>query len=201
MLFQSCAVSNGYAAPEQYGSGKCCTQTDIYGIGMLVYFMVKARTPFTGIEPLLDENYEDDINENLKIIIQKCVKIDIKDRYISVEVLKNKISEVLKKDEYEKIVVLGNYNISKNVITKIKGTDKIKSKKTKKSFFYFLVVILASSYILHWNRKESAVMNDVNRTEIVSPIIGSSSIKQYVIKESIKKFVKTTIIGDRKSVV
>ena len=60
------AGSNGFAAPEQYGSGKCCAQTDIYGIGMLIYFMVKGKTPITGIEPLLDENYEDDINDNLR---------------------------------------------------------------------------------------------------------------------------------------
>ncbi len=99
-----CAGSNGYAAPEQYGLGKCCAQTDIYGIGMLVYFMVKGKTPFTGIEPLLDENYENYINSNLKKIIQKCVKIDIKDRYISVKVLKKEILEVLKKDKYEKIM-------------------------------------------------------------------------------------------------
>ena len=91
-----CAGSNGYAAPEQYGLGKCCAQTDIYGIGMLIYFMVKGRTPFTGIEPLLDENYECYINKNLKRIIQKCVKIDIKDRYGSVESLRKELSEVLK---------------------------------------------------------------------------------------------------------
>ncbi len=190
-----CAVSNGYAAPEQYSLGKSCTQTDIYGIGMLVYFMVKARAPFTGIEPLLDENYESDINDNLKIIIQKCVKIDIKDRYISVEVLKNEISEVLKKDEYEKRMVWDNYKNSKNVITKKTRTkikNKGKSEKTKKGFFYFLVVIVASIYILHWDRKESTVMNAIDRTEIVSPIVGSSSIERYGIKKSIKKFGETT---------
>jgi serine/threonine protein kinase len=93
-----CPVSNGYAAPEQYGLGRCCKQTDIYGIGMLVYFMVKGRTPFTGVEPLLDENYEDDIDVNLRRIIQKCAKIDIVDRYISVEALKKEILEILKKD-------------------------------------------------------------------------------------------------------
>ncbi|MBW9148755.1 serine/threonine protein kinase [Clostridium sp. CM028] len=193
-----CAGSNGYAAPEQYGLGKCCTQTDIYGIGMLVYFMVKGKTPFTGIEPLLNENYGPDINEKLKIIIQKCVKIDIKDRYISVKDLKKEILEVLKKDKYEKIAGLSDYNISTNVGTKkakTKITNKGKLTKIKNGFFCCLVVTLASIYIFHGNKKESTVMNTIDRTEIVSPVVGSSSIEKDAIKEAIKKSVKTPIIS------
>ncbi|MBZ9686271.1 serine/threonine protein kinase [Clostridium estertheticum] len=113
------AGSNGFAAPEQYGVGKCCVQTDIYGIGMLIYFMVKGNIPTTGIEPLLDENYEADINDNLRIIIQKCVKIDIVDRYISAEILKKEIVKVFKMDKYEKMENLSDYNsISKVLIKK-----------------------------------------------------------------------------------
>ena len=98
------AGSNGFAAPEQYGSGKCCAQTDIYGIGMLIYFMVKGKIPTTGIEPLLDENYEEDIDDNLRKIIQKCVKIDIEDRYISAQSLKKEILKILKVNKYKKTV-------------------------------------------------------------------------------------------------
>lgn len=121
-----CAGSCGYAAPEQYGLGKCCTQTDIYGIGMLIYFMLKGENPSTGIEPLLDENYECGIDDKLKRIIQRCVKIDIVDRYISVEALKKEISEVLEKNKYE---------------------------KTIKALVCFVVVILTSIYILHGNKQ------------------------------------------------
>jgi len=152
-----CACSNGYAAPEQYGAGKSCTQTDIYGIGMLVYFMVKGRTPLTGIEPLLDENYEEYINEKLKTVIKKCVKIDIKDRYGSVEDLQKEISKISKKDKSQ---ILG-----KGII-----------KKTVKGVSGLIVAILACIYIRHWNKKESEVMNTMDRTEIVVPIVGSLRI-------------------------
>ncbi|MBU3180226.1 serine/threonine protein kinase [Clostridium psychrophilum] len=132
------AGSNGYAAPEQYGSGTCCAQTDIYGIGMLIYFMVKGRTPYTGIEPLLDENYETYINDNLKKIVQKCVKIDINDRYTSVEVLKKEILKVAKDDSCGKVIVLAAQIISKNVNlkkSKMKIIGKGKFKKIIKGFF------------------------------------------------------------------
>jgi len=185
------AGSNGYAAPEQYGLGKCCAQTDIYGIGMLIYFMVKGRTPLTGIEPLLDENYENYINTNLKRIIQRCVKIDIKDRYVSVEDLKKELSEVLMKDSREKIAILNEHNNSINVIIKkskikIISKGKGKIKKTIKGFFCFIVVLLASIYILNGNKEVTAVMNIVEGTEILEPIVGSSIIEQNAIKKSIK---------------
>ncbi|MBU3113961.1 serine/threonine-protein kinase [Clostridium lacusfryxellense] len=167
-----CACSNGYAAPEQYGSGKSCVQTDIYGIGMLVYFLIKGRPPFTGIEPLLDENYENYINSKFKKIIQKCVKIDIKDRYVSVSVLKKQISEVLKKDKYEKIVDICNSNKVKDVIIEKEKSvisSESKYKKTVKGFSCFIVAVLACIYILRWNKKESIAIHNLDGTEIARP--------------------------------
>jgi len=188
-----CAGSNGYAAPEQYGVGKCCKQTDIYGIGMLLYFMVKGRSPLTGVEPLLDESYEENFNNDLKIIMQKCVKIDVKDRYTSVETLKNEILEVLKKEKKEKTIILDDFIINTNICKKVKTkvTNKIKSKgrirNSNNDFFYIIVVILACIYILNGYRRESDVMNMVDKTELISPIVGSENIEQ----GSIKKFIKS----------
>ena len=196
-----CAGSNGYAAPEQYGLGKCCAQTDIYGIGMLIYFMVKGRTPFTGIEPLLDENYECYINNNLKKIIQKCVKIDIKDRYGSVESLRKELLEVLKNDSCEKTAVLNEHNDSKNMLTRESIKIKTKFKKTIRVFFCFIVIFLASIYILNVNKEETAVMNVVDGTDVVAPIVGSSSIEQNAIRRSIKGPIIVPIKVSARSII
>ncbi|MBU3199331.1 serine/threonine protein kinase [Clostridium estertheticum] len=173
-----CAGSNGYAAPEQYGSGKCCMQTDIYGIGMLIYFMVKGRTPYTGIEPLLDENYGPEINNKLKKIIQKCVKIDINERYALVGNLKEDISNILPKNESV---------ITKKVNINIKIINKSMYDRSIRVFFCFTFAIVASIYILYGNKKESTLSNTADAKEIVSPIVISSSIEQNSIKEFIKK--------------
>ena len=179
--------SNGFAAPEQYGLGKCCVQTDIYGIGMLIYFMLKGKIPTTGIEPLLDENYNEDIDDNLKKIIQKCVKINIMDRYTSAEVLKSEIIEVLKIDKSQKTKILSDYKSSTNIFIKkgkTKTPDKSKLKKTVSGFLFFIVAILASIYILYGNKKEIIDLKTADTPEIVSPILDSASIE----KESIKPY-------------
>jgi len=174
------AGSNGFAAPEQYGLRKCCAQTDIYGIGMLIYFMVKGRIPTTGIEPLMDENYEDDINDGLRIIIQRCVKIDILDRYSSAEILKREIKKVFKINKHEKTVTLSDYNTSNNVYIK-KHEPKILDKgklKIIKGFIFFIVAIIASIYILYSNKKENIDLNSAITQQTVSIIVGSANIEK-----------------------
>ena len=184
-----CAGSNGYAAPEQYGSGKCCMQTDIYGIGMLIYFMLKGRSPYTGIEPLLDENYGLEINDKLKKITQRCVKININERYAVVEDLKEAISQILSEDKCEKLESINN-NICKSVANKkdnIKIINKAIYERPIRAFFCFTFVIVASIYILYGNKKVDTVATMADRNEIVRPIVESSSIEQNVIKKFINK--------------
>ena len=171
-----CAVSNGYAAPEQYGFGKCCRQTDIYGIGMLVYFMVKGRDPHTGVEPLLDENYEVSIDDNLKILIQKCIQIDIVDRYSSVEALKKEVLQVLKKDIYIKTSISCDYNTNVIMHAKKINTRMLSKGEFKKNiavFILFIIVILASVSILYSNKKEDVDMKTADMYPISKPVLGT----------------------------
>lgn len=75
---------------------------------------------------------------------------------------------------------------AKKVKTKfLKLSNKGKLKKTIKGLLFFVFVILASISIIQGNKKESIEMNTENTSEIVSPIVGSSSIEQEAIKESI----------------
>lgn len=193
-----CTGSNGYAAPEQYGLGKCCTQTDVYGIGMLIYFMFKGKDPFTGVEPLLDENYDRNNDEDFKKIIQQCVKIDKKDRYSSVEALKDDILKVLKKEKYKKIVILNEARLSTNTVTKrIKKTkyNKSKVKKNTKGILCLIVVILASVHISYGNIKESKDISILDRPEIMSPIVELPKVEQDAFKETIIVPMNETSMG------
>lgn len=72
--------TKGYAAPEQYGFGSSTIQTDIYAIGMLLNTLVNGS--FSQY-PVLNSAFTE--------IIQKCVKLDAKERYHDV----NSIIKVL----------------------------------------------------------------------------------------------------------
>jgi len=42
--------SKGYAAPEQLGIEQTCIQTDIYGLGAVIYFMVMGKATMGWLE-------------------------------------------------------------------------------------------------------------------------------------------------------
>ncbi|MDO4198447.1 MAG: protein kinase [Erysipelotrichaceae bacterium] len=77
--------TKGYAAPEQYGFGASGIETDIYGVGRLMEYLLNGD---------LDVNtYKGKLNK----IIDKCTKIERKDRFKDVSVLKNYLEYLLKK--------------------------------------------------------------------------------------------------------
>ncbi|MCY6483037.1 protein kinase [Clostridium aestuarii] len=90
--------SNCYVNSEQ-----CNIQIAIQSIGMLMYFMATGKLTSIAFEPLIDVNYGNNIDSNLKKIIQKCFQIDIKNRYVSVKELNKEIIMVmLKKSNHKK---------------------------------------------------------------------------------------------------
>lgn len=69
----------GYAPPEQFGYAQTDIRTDVYALGMLMYFML------TNTDPEADwyrKIFEDErIPSDLKFIIGRCTKLDPADRY------------------------------------------------------------------------------------------------------------------------
>ncbi len=65
----------GYAAPEQYGFLQTSKKSDIYSLGVLMNVMLTGELPTQKIA----------IQEPFHAIIQKCIQMDAKNRYESVE--------------------------------------------------------------------------------------------------------------------
>ncbi|MCY6371186.1 serine/threonine-protein kinase [Clostridium ganghwense] len=127
--------TSGFAAPEQYSLGQSCRQTDIYGIGMVMYFMATGKVSYTGLEPLMDDNYDNNVDGNLKKIIQKCVQIDIENRYVSVEELNKEI-----------IIKMLKVNME------LQKLNKFKFRKTIIMMVLFIAIFLISIYGLDRNQ-------------------------------------------------
>ncbi|KAJ53552.1 serine/threonine protein kinase [Clostridium tetanomorphum DSM 665] len=83
----------------------------INSIGKIMYFMATGKMPFTDLEPLVSENYGNNIDYNLKRIIQKCFEINISKRYVSIEELNREIIiELLKKSKQRETIDVSYLN-------------------------------------------------------------------------------------------
>lgn len=165
--------SNGYAAPEQYGFGQSCKQTDIYGIGMVIYFMAKGKVSTTALEPLMDENYDETVSSDLRKIIQKCVQVDIEDRYVSSEDLNNEIMKLLKSNESEKTMILNTSNINTR-----KKTTIPKLKRSFVGLLALVVAIISIVYFLNAYKKSDLKVNTNDKPtvndKIETPVIDAT---------------------------
>lgn len=113
-----------YASPEHFGYGQTSEKSDIYSIGVLLHEML------TGKRLLADHNsaYEG----RFQTIIEKCIEIDPKKRYQTVEEL-----------QYDLEIARKNKNVT------IQG-----KRKRKKSALFFIVFVslLAVSIVIIKNR-------------------------------------------------
>ena len=81
----------GYSAPEQY-RGKPCPQSDIYGIGATIIFLITGKTPmqyyrYKGARYEFDIATIPNLAPSLGQVIEKACRSDFRDRYQSAEEL------------------------------------------------------------------------------------------------------------------
>ncbi|MDD7795698.1 serine/threonine-protein kinase [Clostridium sp. 'White wine YQ'] len=132
--------TTGYAAPEQYGFGQSCIQTDIYGMGAIMYFLFTRKEVSRISELFKDDNYTK-VEHELQRIIKKCLEFDIADRYKTIDELRKEIDGYLREGRYEKTSILisskDNYN---------KSTKK---PRLRKNILGFLVLSIAALFVVY----------------------------------------------------
>ncbi len=75
-----------YAPPEQFGFGQTDARSDIYALGMLLYYCLTERTPSFSV---LDSQFDDDaVPLPLRTVITKATAFDPSARYASARELK-----------------------------------------------------------------------------------------------------------------
>ncbi len=92
----------GYAAPELYYNNRVDERCDVYGIGMLLYFMVTGKAISIRDKRLKHIDFISNSSKKLKQIISRCLRYDPLQRYASVSLLEYQLSAIMKKKQHIK---------------------------------------------------------------------------------------------------
>ncbi|QGU94916.1 protein kinase [Clostridium bovifaecis] len=163
--------SKGYAAPEQYGSEQSDIQTDIYGLGAIIYFMVNGRAPLNLMEALKDESYEKRVESDLREIIKKAMEIEKSKRYLNIKNIKEKLEDFLYKHQ-DKTVILKQNTKREDEKTKIlsrKAKTRDLPKKGKKYKNIFVITTCLAILLI--------CISIINKSSRNSKPIGKDNIK------------------------
>jgi len=98
---QGYAGTRGYAAPELYLQDRIDERCDVYGIGMLLYYMasgIPIRKDLKGIENIDRVGH---CSRKLKNIINRCLKYHPSQRYASIAKLIKHLSEMKHNTQFE----------------------------------------------------------------------------------------------------
>lgn len=79
--------TRAYAPPEQFGFGQTDVRSDIYALGMLLYFCLTEKTPVSKARK--NGFRSDSLLEPVRSVILKATAFDPKDRFVSVFALKS----------------------------------------------------------------------------------------------------------------
>lgn len=82
----------GFAAPEQYSGFELKKETDIYGIGALLYYMFTKRV-YT--RDIYSKEAIELLDLDIRTIIRKCLNDDYKERYSSANVLLRQLENII----------------------------------------------------------------------------------------------------------
>lgn len=196
--------SLGYAAPEQFGHEQTTNATDIYALGAVMYFMFFGKGPSNIFEPLRDEIYPEKMEYKYKYILRKSMQINPKDRYESIDVLRDDISSSRDfRDEYNRLYhsnsfdngkTIKLYNTPDNVKetglkTQIVSNSKISNSNYKQNKYSkrimnlialitIIISIVSVALILNLENKKSSVT--------VSPSITDESVNKTHVQEDLE---------------
>jgi serine/threonine-protein kinase len=93
--------TRGYAAPELYRNNKIDERCDVYGIGMLMYFMstgLSVKKESAGIDNI---DYTGKCSKQLKKIINHCLRYNPSQRFASVAGLSKQLSAMVQKNQFQ----------------------------------------------------------------------------------------------------
>lgn len=96
---QRYSATKGYSAPEIFINNNADERSDVYGIGMMLYYMATGRYLTNNSKSISNIDLNEYCSYGLKRIINRCLKYNPSQRYGSVTGLIKHLSSLMQKDK------------------------------------------------------------------------------------------------------
>lgn len=93
--------TKGYAAPELYRRNEIDERCDVYGIGMLLYYMATGLVYSESDHRIKHIDISGRCSGKLKSVINQCLRYNPSQRYLSVNSLKKQLSALIRKNHFQ----------------------------------------------------------------------------------------------------
>ncbi len=97
---QSYMGTKGYAAPELYGNKIIDQRCDVYGVGMLMYYMATGINISENTRRFIHIDNAGNCSKELKKVINNCLKYNPSQRFASISRLKKQLLTIERKNQY-----------------------------------------------------------------------------------------------------
>lgn len=95
----SYAGTQGYAAPEQFGTAQTDARTDIYSLGVTMYHLLTGKSPYEPPYKFVPaRELQPELSHGIEVVLGKCIMTEPKDRYQSVEELAQDLNNMYRYD-------------------------------------------------------------------------------------------------------
>lgn len=140
--------SRGYIAPEQLVNIQSNPQTDIYSLGVTMFFMLTGKSISLPTELMFEENYPEHAAKGLIKVIQRASAIELENRYRNVKSMVSELNTVKADGEYTKTMLMNSNQASTEAAKTVVMGNKKQEKKTKLIRIIVLACIIALIILL-----------------------------------------------------
>jgi serine/threonine protein kinase len=135
--------SKGYIAPEQILNVQSNAQTDIYSLGVSMFFMLTGKSISLPTELMFEENYPEHADKSLVRVIKKASAIESESRYSDIKLMMTELNAIIADREYKKTTFMNSHKSVDNSSKTVLIESKIPRKRTKLIIIAVLACIIA----------------------------------------------------------
>ncbi|MCD2347848.1 MULTISPECIES: serine/threonine-protein kinase [Clostridium] len=165
--------SKGYIAPEQLMNNQSNAKTDIYSLGVTMFFMLTGKTISLNADAMCKENYPTHAAEGLVKVIQKALTVNAEIRYSNVKLIMSELSTIMSDKECNKTKLMN----SNKSYAKDDKTVLVQNKKHSKRVKLTIIAVLACIIILSIFLISIISKKESDKKDFEAPAVHKTSVK------------------------